>query len=145
VECDALQFRAAIDDGRLREALDRYQGELLPGFFVSGVGAFEDWLETEREHFREQAVTAAWRLVEIFVADRELTNASQLARVVARLSPSDERMLRRVITMLARLEDRAGAMDVYSRFAQRLWKEFETRPSAVTQQLVAAIQRGDPL
>ena len=99
----------------------------------------------EREFYRERVVTSAWKLVELFAAQRELTNATQLARLVARLAPSDERMLRRVVTMLAKLEDRAGAMAVYTRFAARLWKEFETKPSGETLRLMEAVQRGDAI
>ena len=144
VWCDAMQFDVALDEGGLREALDLYTG----GFVAASVPAargFEDWLEHERASYNERAVQCAWKLVERFVADQQLTNASQLARLVARLAPNDERMLRRVLTMLARLGDRAGAIAAYTRFTERLWRDLETRPSADTQRLVDAIQRGDTL
>jgi serine/threonine-protein kinase len=140
VQCDAISFRDAIDDKALRAALDLYAGELLPGFYITGAGDFDEWLEQERTHYREHAVNAAWRLVERFAADSELTNASQLARLVARLASTDERMLRRVLTMLARLGDRAGAIEVYTKFRNRLWRDYETRPSLETQRLVESIQ-----
>jgi serine/threonine-protein kinase len=143
--CDAIQFDEAVHHGSLREALDLYTGELLPGFFVPDAGEFEDWLDLERANYNERAVQCAWKLVERFAADDQLTNASQLARLVARLAPTDERILRRVLTMLARLSDRAGAIAVYGRFADRLWRDYETRPSDETQKLVNAIQRGDAL
>lgn len=146
IDCDAIRFSEAVESQSLREALDLYAGDLLPGFFVPDASsAFEDWLEMEREFYRERVVASAWKLVEIFAAQRELTNATQLARLVARLAPSDERMLRRVVTMLARLEDRAGAVAVYTRFAARLWKEFETKPSPETLRLIEAVQRGDAI
>lgn len=140
LRCDAIAFDEAVAAGALRDVLDLYGGDLLPGFFVPGGGDFEDWLEQERARYREQAVNAAWKLVERLAADKELTNASQLARLVARLAPTDERMLRRVLTMLTRLGDRAGAIAVYRKFADRLWKEYETKPSLETQALVEAIQ-----
>jgi DNA-binding SARP family transcriptional activator len=143
VECDAVAFYDALDTGALRQALDLYTGDLLPGFFVPGAADFEDWLEQERANARERVVQAAWKLVERFANDRELTNASQLARRVARLAPTDERMLRRVLTMLARLGDRAGAVEVYRKFAARLQSEYQTTPSRETDDLLAAIQRGD--
>ncbi len=142
VWCDAVAFDASIDAGRLREALDLYHGDLLPGFYVPGSAAFEQWLEGERAHYRARALGAAWSLVERYEGAREFTNASQLARRVAVLASSDERMLRRVLVMLARLGDRAGAMDIYSQFAKRLWTELETRPSEETVRLVESIQAG---
>jgi DNA-binding SARP family transcriptional activator len=138
--CDAVAFDDAIDHQRLREALDLYRGELLPGFYVPGGDEFARWLDEERAHYNERVVNAAWKLVEVYAKDEELTNASQLARVVARLASTDERMLRRVLTMLVRLGDRAGAIEIYRKFADRLWKEYETKPSLETVRLVEAIQ-----
>ena len=143
--CDALAFQEAIAEDRLQAALDLYQGELMPGFFVPGSGEFGRWIEDERAYYKERAVSTAWELVERYAGEQALTNATQLARLVARLAPTDERMLRRVITMLAKLGDRAGAVHIYSSFCDRLWKDFETRPSAETLQLVERVQRGAEL
>lgn len=143
--CDALDFEDALAEDRLREALDLFQGDLLPAFFIPGNGEFEHWLEEERSYYRGRAVTAAWELVRRYVDDCQFTNASQLARVVARLSPTDERMLRRVMTMLAKLGDRAGAIDIYARFTEQLWRELEVKPSPETVRLMELIHRGEPL
>lgn len=75
-----------------------------------------------------------------YARDSELTNATQLARVVARLTPTDERMVRRVMTMLDRLDDRAGAIDVYAKFTKRLKKELDIEPSAETVRLADRIR-----
>jgi serine/threonine-protein kinase len=145
LRCDALEFEVAVTEDRLREALDLFQGDLLPSFFIPGNGQFEQWLEEERSYYRNRAVSTAWELVRRYLSDSQLTNASQLARVVARLAPTDERMLRRVMTMLAELGDRAGAMDCYARFTDRLWRELELRPSPETLRLMEAVQRGEPV
>lgn len=143
--CDAVAFDEAVAQGRLGDALELYHGELLPGFYVPEADAFERWLEDERARLADAAVVVAWSLVERHVAQAQLTNASRLARQVARLAPTDERVLRRVLTMLSRLGDRAGAMQLYARFADRLWRELAVRPSPETQQLVAAIRDGPGL
>lgn len=140
VWCDAVAFDNSLEAGRLREALDLYQGELLPGFFVPDSGEFEAWLETERARFQASAASAAWALVERYDSDEDFTNATQLARSVARLAPSDERMLRKVISLLSRHGDRAGALETYSSFAQRLWRDYETRPSHETVRLIESIK-----
>jgi serine/threonine-protein kinase len=142
VQCDAIAFAAAIDDGFLRDALDLYSGPLLPGFHVTDAGDFDNWLEEERAHYADCATNSAWKLVEQYEANSELTNASQLARRVARLRPTDERNLRKVLTMLARLGDRAAAVAEYKRFTDRLWKDYETRPSDDTQRLIESIKVG---
>lgn len=140
VTCDAVEFVEAIESDRLRYALDLYQGELLPGFFSPGGGDFERWLDAERAFYQERAVQCAWELVQRYARESELTNASQLARIVARLAPTDERMLRRVMTMLDKLDDRAGAMDVYSRFVARLRKEYDIEPSPETVRVADGIR-----
>jgi DNA-binding SARP family transcriptional activator len=140
LRCDATDFDDALADDRFREAVDLYEGELLPGFHLAGSTEFDRWLEQRRAYYRERAVSAAWQLVEHYAGDQEFTNASQVARLVARLASTDERMLRRVLTMLARLGDRAGAIDIYNKFADRLWKDYETRPSTETVRLVESIQ-----
>ena len=140
VWCDAVAFDASLSAGRLHEALDLYQGELLPGFFVPDSGDFEAWLEGERARYQASAASAAWSLVERYDGDEEFTNATQMARIVARLAPSDERMLRKVISLLDRHGDRAGAIEIYQNFAQRLWRDYETRPSPETTRLIESIQ-----
>ena len=47
-------------------------------------------------------------------------------------APDDERVLRRALTMLDRLGDRAGALRTYDDFARRLRREFDADPSAET-------------
>jgi DNA-binding SARP family transcriptional activator len=35
IECDVVAFESALDAGRHAEALERFSGELLPGFFIA--------------------------------------------------------------------------------------------------------------
>jgi DNA-binding SARP family transcriptional activator len=53
---------------------------------------------------------------------------------------TDERVLRRTMTMLDRLGDRAGALRVYTDFTRRLAKELETEPSPDTVKLAASLR-----
>lgn len=145
VWCDVVAFDEAVAEDRLREALDLYTSELLQGFFLPQAGEFDRWLDEERMYYRERAIEAAWELVQRYVASNQLTNAGQLARIVARLAPTNERMLRRVMSMLARLGDRAGAIHLYTRFSEQLWKELELRPSEETARLAEQIRNGAPL
>jgi serine/threonine-protein kinase len=140
VWCDAAQFDDDLERGALARALELHRGELMPGFFLPGSDEFERWLDDERAYYRERAVNTAWTMVERFAEKDQRTNATQLARVVARLAPTDERMLRRVLTMLDKLGDRAGAMDVYTRFSQRLKADFQTDPSPETRRLIDEIR-----
>jgi DNA-binding SARP family transcriptional activator len=145
VTCDALAFSDALAKEHLRSAVSLYQGELLPSFVVPGSDEFERWLEEERAYYAERFTQCAWQLVEQYEQDSQATSATHLARVVARIASTDERMMRRVMTKLYELHDRAGAIEVYSRFAARLRKEYDIEPSAETARLAERIRGGGPL
>jgi len=140
LRCDAIAFDTATQEGLLRDALDLYTGPLLPGFHVSETGDFEDWLEEERAYYADRATTVAWKLGARGSSRTLRTDCLMTSRRVARLRPTDERNLRKVLTMLSRLGDRAAAVAEYKRFADRLWKDYETHPSEETQRLVDAIK-----
>src|SRR3989441_9580114 len=140
VRCDVVDFDRSIESGRLSEALDLYRGHLLEGFFISDAPEFEHWLETERARLQEAAPNAARTLVEQCEAGDDLTAAAQWARRAARLAPLDETLFRRLIGLLDRLGDRAGAVMAYEDFAKRLAQENEGQPAAETQALMTTVR-----
>jgi DNA-binding SARP family transcriptional activator len=135
VWCDAVSFDEAIASDHLSRAHELYCAELLDGFFADAPG-FERWLEEERQRYRDVAATAAWTLAQRYDANAEMTLAAQWARRVAALSVSDERTLRRILTLLERAGDRASAARVYDTFATRLRDEYQVEPSPETLALV---------
>ncbi len=140
VSCDVVAFERAVERGQVREALDLYRGDLLEGFFISDAPEFERWLETERARLRQTAARAARDLVERAEARGNLTTAVQLARRAVQLAPGDEATLRRLITVLDRHGDRAGALKAYEEFAEVLAADYQAEPAAETQALVAAVR-----
>jgi len=142
VWCDASAFREHIDDGRLDRALALYRGDLLPGFFLSGLPAFEQWLESERSKCRELASVSAQRLAADLESHGKLDDAVAWARTAVTLSPSDERVLRRLLELLDRVGDRTGAIAAYDDFVRRVAAETEIEPSTETQRLVRRIRAG---
>ena len=140
VRCDVVDFGRSIESGHLSEALDLYRGHLLEGFFISDAPEFERWLETERARLQEAASAAARTLVEQCEAGGDFTAAAQWARRASRLAPLDETLLRRLIGLLDRLGDRAGAVMAYEDFAKRLAQEYEAQPAAETQALITAVR-----
>jgi DNA-binding SARP family transcriptional activator/TolB-like protein len=141
VWCDARAFEAALDAGQPAEALALYRGGLLDGFFVSDAPEFGRWLERERERLRERAAEGAWSLAEARGAARDVVQAARWGRWAATLAPADEVAIRRLMTLLRGLGDRAAALRAYEAFADRLTQEYELEPSAETQALAAAIRR----
>lgn len=138
--CDAVAFEKAVDDGRFAEALELYRGDLLSGLFIPGASSeFEHWLDGERTRLRGRAAEAAGVLLD---QAEQAGNADAIrwARRSLELDPYDERAARRLIALLDRAGDRAGALRSYEVFARRLAMEFEAEPSAETRALMEQVR-----
>jgi len=142
VSCDAAAFTAAADAGFLLQALQLYRGELLPGFHLNGCWEFDRWLEEQRTLARERASAAAWALAQRFESDQQFSDAVGMARQSVRFSWSDERALRRAVSMLDRLGDRAGALRLFEEFSRRLRAELDVEPSRETLELAGRLRAG---
>ena len=138
--CDVVAFDHAVAAEQFGAALDLYQGDLLDGFFISGAGEFERWLEGARGRLRETASRTARTLVGQCETAGDLGAAAEWARRTVRFAPHDEEPARRLIALLDRLGDRAGAVAAYEAFAQRLGADLETEPAAETKALLAAVR-----
>jgi hypothetical protein len=66
--------------------------------------------------------------------------AGQWGRRARNLAPLDERLLQRVVGLLDRLGDRAGAVREYETFARRLADELELTPSPETEALADEVR-----
>ena len=138
--CDAVEFTSEIEAGHLGRALDLYRGDLMPGFHLPECGEFDLWIEEARAAALERVVAAAWALARQCEENDLLTDAGRWARMAARRAWTDERVLRRALTMLDRIGDRAGAISLFDGFARRLRSELQTEPSAETSALAAQLR-----
>ena len=138
--CDAAELAAAADSGKMLRAVELYRGELMPGFHLPDCAEFERWLDEERALARERAAASAWGLARSLESDSRLTDAGRMARRAVRYSWDDERVLRRTITMLARIGDHAGALRLYEEFAARMKQELDADPSPETVALVDSLR-----
>lgn len=137
--CDAFAFDEAMNDEQFARALELYRGELLAGFFPDA-REFDEWLDGERRRCHESAGHAAWMLAERYEQGSDLTSATRWARKAARFARSDERRIRRVMSLLDRAGDRAGAVEVYEDFAKYVRSELDVEPSAETQALIKSFR-----
>jgi DNA-binding SARP family transcriptional activator len=144
LSCDATQFEAACEAAEWDRAVELYRGDLLAGVFVAEVSAdFEHWLENERGRLRRRAAAAAWSVVQDAERAADLARAATMARRAVELAPDDEAAVRRLIRILDRKGDRAGALSVYEGFRLRLASEYDAVPSPETEALLAVIRKRD--
>lgn len=143
---DASALIELAESGQAEEAFALYQGDMLPGFFLPNTGQFERWLEDKRAHLRSVAASLAWRLAEDAERGHLAADALRLARRAVAIEPTNEKMTRRLIGLLDRFGDRAGALTLYEELRQRLEREYEVSPSPETEALVARLRarRGSP-
>jgi serine/threonine-protein kinase len=138
---DAWEFDAACDAAAWNAALALYTGTLLDGLFVAdGAAEFERWLEDERSRLRRRAVEAAWALVEQAERVDDRAAAVSPARRAVELAPDDEAGVRRLMRILDRRGDRAGALATYDEFRRRLAAEYGATPAPETEAVIAAIR-----
>src|SRR2546427_6781728 len=145
-ECDAVTFEQACDAGRLSEALQLYRGDFLDGFYIAVESAeLERWIEGERTRLRQMAARAAAELSQDAERKGNLAQAVEAARHGVALDPDDEKGLARLIALLDRSGDRAGALHEYEHFRRRLLELYNITPSPETHVCVEAIRvRSEP-
>lgn len=137
---DTREFEAALEAGDAEQALELYRGGLLEGVHVLDAPEFERWLDTEREQLRRRACEAAEHLVDQAETAGNVTSAVRWALRVTEMSPFDETAVRRLIQLLDRGGDRAGAVRAYEEFERRMDRDLGVQPSPETGALVDGIR-----
>lgn len=141
IQCDACGFEQLVREQRLDDALALYHGDFLAGFYVAGASVeLEQWIDGRRDGLRAIATDAAWKLAASASARGEPREAARWARQATALAPTDERSLQRLLRLLDRQGDRAGALRAFAEFAERLEAELEAEPSPETRALADAIR-----
>ena len=130
---DARAFTRAVEEGRLTDALELGEGELLPEFEHEWVYAARD----EHRHAYEQVVE---RLAAEAEATGDLTGAVEHTRRLVAMDPLAEAPARELIRRLAATHDRAAALAAYDRHRERLRTDLGMVPSAATRALVDEIR-----
>ncbi|HUF89233.1 MAG TPA: BTAD domain-containing putative transcriptional regulator [Gemmatimonadota bacterium] len=134
--CDAVEFDRRLVDGNRAGALELYRGDLLNGLHLDDAPAFEEWLTAERERLMARALESARELADELAAAGEGIEAAYWLRRALRWEPYDEELLRRLLTLLAKLGDRAGVIREYEAFARRYADDLALEPEAATRAIV---------
>jgi predicted ATPase/DNA-binding SARP family transcriptional activator len=137
---DAIRCRACAR--RIEQAVDLYRGDLLEGFTLPDSVVFDEWLLVRREQARERVLVALGRLTEFFEGRGASEQAARCARRLIALDPWREDAIRQLMRQLAWTGQRAGAVEQFERFQQRLREDLGVEPEQETLDLLARIRQG---
>ena len=130
IRSDVLEFERERARGNHDAAVDLYHGPFLDGFFLPDAGAFDEWMERERERLAGAYARSLEALAESASAARDFGTAVECWRTRAALDPYDSRVAQRLMEALDATGNRAGALQ-HAAIHQRLLKdEFGTEAPA---------------
>ncbi len=136
----AEQAEQRQDMHRMRQALAQvmhlYRGDLLPH-------CYDEWLLFERDHWRQQFIQAAQRLIALLEQERAYDAAITTARQLLHQDPLHEATYRHLMRLYALQGDRAAALRVYHTCAKLLERELGTVPSLVTREVYDSLVQSD--
>jgi DNA-binding SARP family transcriptional activator len=131
---DVIAFEAALHDGRDDDALTEYAGQLLPTIY-------DDWATPDRERLRDAFHEALVRTIARERSERRFDLATAHARRLLEDDPWREDVVRQLMAVRYEAGDRAGALAVFERFAERLRVEMRAEPMPETIALRDAVLR----
>jgi DNA-binding SARP family transcriptional activator len=137
VEVDVAIFERLVEVGTpdaLRQAGERYQGNLLEGIAVQAP-AFEEWLLAERERLRELAIESLAKLLAHQRSTGAHEPAIQSAVHLLALDPLQEAVHRVLMLLYAEVGRRGAALRQYQLCRDIMRRELGAEPEEETQHL----------
>ena len=135
---DAAAARGDRDG--LAAAATLARGPFLAGFSLRDSADFDDWRATRAVSVERRVVDVLERLTRLAEADGDVGAAADAASRLVELDPLDEPARRRLMAILARSGDRAGAIRLYRATVATLERELGVQPLAETTELYDAIR-----
>lgn len=141
LQCDAVAFETALQSGPQSDAIPLYKGRFCEGLFVSDAAPeLDEWISAERIRLHHTAGAAAWAASDESLAAADIDAAVRWGRQAVAFAPTDERSIRRLITLLDSVGERSGAIEVYLDLERRLDTEFGATPSPETIELIRQVR-----
>jgi DNA-binding SARP family transcriptional activator len=125
---------------RLLETADNSPAPLLAGFDYEDCEGFQVWLMQQRESRRNQRLEAVRQRLASSEAAGDIDAALEAAGALMALDPHLESHHRELMRLNYLRGDTAAGLAAYRRMSEMLATEYNTRPSAASEQLAAALQ-----
>ncbi len=131
----------ASERAYLREAVALYRGEFLAGFMVSDAPDFEEWVLARRERYRQGAIQALARLVEICLEQQDYVSGIEYAQRLLEIDAWREETHQQLMRLLSLNGQRTAALRQYEICRDVLAEELGIAPSAQTRALFEQIRQ----
>lgn len=142
LQSDQADFERALADSRHEEALALYQGDFLRGVFVPDASSeLENWIDRTRVRLRNGALEAARNTIEKAEAEGRDQDALNAAFRAHEIAPDDQSIIRKLLELMHRAGDKAGALRLYENFARRLQDEVGVSPEPSTVAMYEGLRR----
>ena len=118
---------------------------LLGGLNFEGCGELADWVDAEREQWRQRCLDAWAKRAEALEAEGRLAEALAWAQALAHEQRSSEHPYRRLMRLHYRRGDRAAALAAYRACEAVMLAELGVAPGLETRELAALIESSGAL
>ena len=142
IATDLQELDEALEAGRPEDAVALYQGPFLDGFFLPGSAEFEQWSALQRARLEDRIVGALDRLADRAEVEGDERAVVEWRKRAAGIRPLDASTAVRVMTALAQVGDRAGALQ-HARLHEVLLREqLGLEPDPAVTALTARLREG---
>jgi DNA-binding SARP family transcriptional activator/tetratricopeptide (TPR) repeat protein len=131
-QIDVVEFVRAAGERRYADAIERYRGPFLDGYY-------EEWVLAERERFAERFMEVCRTAAIAARRDRDFDAAIRYTDRMLAVDEWREDALRLAMTCRYESGDRSAALALFKRYAARLASEVKVEPSPETRALHGAI------
>lgn len=138
VEVDARMFEKNLailpaDILKLSSILDLYQGPFLEDFSLPDSAAFDEWLETQREHYKRLALRAISALSRLYETHSDYKAALACLDRALTIDPLQEDFQREAMRLAYLAGDRPDAIRRYDQLRKLLDEELGMPPMVETR------------
>lgn len=123
----------------LKQLLKLYRGEFLSTLLIDNLN-FEIWQLLTHQNLIHLVIEALDKLIDYHAYQHNYQEALGNARHLVEIDPTRSASYRRLMELLALTDQRAAALEVFEHCANRLEKELNVQPSALTIALYKKIR-----
>jgi DNA-binding SARP family transcriptional activator len=145
IATDLDAFTDAIRDERWEDAVARYGGSLLDGFYLSDSRELEGWIDSERARFTQQYLSALEKLARQAEGRHDRPATIAWWKKLAAADPLSSRIAIETIQSLAEAGENAAAIQHARNYQQLIRDELEVEPDPRIEKLISRLSQPQEL